>query len=94
MSRKTVSILPDPPIFNLTFRRGPKVKQEPSCRGDFDEEKTRTGNVSRTLMSEGHFGVSVVHMTDWYVAQHRSLKGSKVAVCLSTSDVGAKPLSG
>lgn len=27
-----------PPVFNLTFRRGPKVKQEQSCRGDFDED--------------------------------------------------------
>lgn len=26
------------PVFNLTFRRGPKVKQEQSYRGDFNEE--------------------------------------------------------
>ena len=34
-SRRT-SIFPDPPIFDLTFRREGKVKQEESCKGDFD----------------------------------------------------------
>ena len=38
ISQKRVSILPDPPIYNLTFHREPKVKQEQSCRGDLDEE--------------------------------------------------------
>ncbi len=36
MSSKRTSVFPDPPIFDLTFRREGKVKQEESRKGDFD----------------------------------------------------------
>ena len=39
--QKRVSILPNPPIFNLTIHRRPKVKQEQAYRGNFERDKER-----------------------------------------------------